>query len=284
VGVTTRAVRTALGIAAAVAIIAMSLGSASLAPVGVQDDGAMDHAVARLVELAAGSTWVEAGAVTTSEVVTQGTIAGDFMSAAAALQDVHDDLVELFVTADDGSRPADAAVAQAARGLLLLEEAYGALAVASTAIPLYTYDEDDVFNGADPDLLHLTKGWELLAEAHARLATAYSVLVNDESLERSARDGVARLLAELRAYETAARPALHELFSEYATQELYTLDRFKGGLPGDAPARVITVACLPAGSLFDIDPSASFVTTTDCPALPSPDLPDFTVDAEPDAG
>lgn len=204
------------------------------------------------------------------------TLDGDFSGAEAMLGAVSDRLRDLYIDASDTDAPA---VADAARSLLELAEAYRLLARWETydlAFPLDGEDGEGVATGADEVYGVAEAGLHLLLDAHSRRLAAY------ETLRTANVAGDVDAAALVEGYEeevqfaAEVRPALHRALSLDTTQVARVTDRFTTTGPGaEARARVARVECVSRRNRTAADHRNNGTVapaTKDCPDVPEPSV------------
>lgn len=230
----------------------------------------------------AGDLSVEVAADATS-VSQGGRLTGDFVGASVLYESVHDRVLNLYVSADESPGPVAAAVADAARSILLAEESLQKLAEFEDydlGRALGSVDTQSVATGADPALGLLEGALAAYESSQVRAFGAYDVLQNapeaasaEQDLFALRRDEVGRFLddtlADIRAY--LGRPT---------TAVLSYSSRFEGA-NGEARARSLQYVCIDR-NLYEIaDPDTntlpddaefmlygSPLEAGDCPDLP----------------
>lgn len=265
--------------AVALAALVLAAGGPRLAatqtPVAAADPGSQEEApgeagfVERLVALEQEVPPLPPETVTVDDDASWGRLQGDFAGAKVLLDTVADRARDLFVEASDADGPVAAAVADGARGILELGEAYDLLATWEAydlPFPLEGSDAEGVATGADEAYGLAEAGLRLLLEAHARRLEAFAALHRAAPSGPTATVVAARHDAEV-AFDSDVRPALHRALSLDTTAVAHVLDRFTTTAPGvEARARTTHVACVPRA---DEPPPAG----EDAPDGPGPDHP-----------
>ncbi len=205
---------------------------------------------------------------------------GDFIREHAALEDIHDEALQLFIDGDEAGGDLGDAVADAARAVLLIEEGYERWAQLELVVPFDAEDDLGVSTGTDAVRSLAEQGIDLVQEGQARLEAAYLRLLPLEftSAQEARLEAAA---AKARDYQATGEPALRHYAGDVTTQEILEVDRFEG-TTGTAKARWVTYVCIPRGSANALSPEAlaaalanslTFVAD-DCPNFPDPELLD----------
>lgn len=272
--------RTGAGIVAAgvAGAVALALGGTAIAGV-LQGEATGDAAlIDRLVAIEQELPPLPPDTVDLAPEETWATFTGDFTGARVALDAVTDDARQLFVDAEQADGPIATAVADVARGILVLRSGYQYLAEWETndlAFPLDAEDDESVATGADELYGVAQTGFSLLLDARARALAAYAVLRDAEAADPEDREVLDRRYQESLAFDADMKPQIHRALSFETTQVMRTVSRFVGGAPGtSARARVMTVVCIDrelfrTAEVLDAEGAAALVTTPadDCPAL-----------------
>lgn len=205
------------------------------------------------------------------------TFTGDFTGARVALDAVAEDARDLFVDAEQADGPVADAVAEAARGMLVLRSGYQQLAAWETndlTFPLDT-DDDGVATGADELYGVAQTGFSLVLDARARALPAYAVLRDADAADPEDRAVLEERYERSADFDASTKPLIHQALSFETTQVMRTVSRFVSTAPGTSSrARSMTVVCIDreayqAAELVDAEGAAALVTTPadDCPDL-----------------
>lgn len=278
---TTR-MRTGLMVAlTVVAVGAAALGTAAAATALQEGDRSPEGLIDRLVALEGDLPPRLPSEVIISEEETWAEFPGDFTGARVAYDAVADDARQLFIDAEEGEGPVPAAVADAARAILLEREAYDLLAEWKShdlAFPLDASDSLGVATGADEPYGKAETGLRLMLDANERAVTAYEILRDTDLADAAERSVFEAAYAEARAYESDTRPLIHAAISEQSTQVIRRLDRFDTTAPGtEARARTYRFVCIDREAFVDAEEGAfelpeSLVALEQLPAADCPDL------------
>lgn len=269
--------RAGIGVVA-VGAVALAITGSALAGV-LQEDGTSDTAlIERLVALEQQLPDLPPTTVDVLPDQTWATFTGDFTGASVALDAVADEARGLFVDAEQADGPVAVAVAEVARGVLVLRSGYQYLAAWETndlTFPLDTADDDGVATGADEQYGVAQTGFSLVLDARARALAAYAVLRDAEAADPEHRELLERRYEESLAFDAELKPEIHRALSFETTQVMRTVSRFVSSAPGTAArARMMTVVCIDreafqTAEVLDVEGAAALVTTPadDCPAL-----------------
>lgn len=186
--------------------------------------------------------------VTVPDDATWGAVEGDFTGVRAQLTTLEPDLRRLFIDADATHGEVADAIANVARGWLLLWEGYESLAAWETndlAFPLDTTDDDGVATGAD-DLRGLAEhGLALVLEGRERHLDGYVALREQGPAEPAAQARLDARADQAETFHAEVRPLIHRLRSLPTTQLLVPVERFTSQAPGiEARARSFTMTCV----------------------------------------
>lgn len=271
-------VGTGLVLAGLAGAVALAVAGTAVAT-ALQDDGSSDEAlIDRLVALERELPVLPPDTVDVDPAETWATMTGDFTGARVALDAVVDEARSLFVDAEQADGPVATAVAEVARGILVLRTGYQHLAAWETndlTFPLETLDDDEVATGADELYGVAQTGFSLVLDARARTLPAYAVLRDADAADPEDRTVLDERYEAALAFDSDTKPAIHRALSFETTQVMRTVSRFVSTAPGtEARARAMTVVCIDretyqAAELLDAEETAALVT------LPADDCPDL---------
>lgn len=264
----------------AVAAATLVLGGPAIGVV-LQDGTSDEQLIDRLVAIEQQLPSLPPETVDVVPDETWATFTGDFTGARVALDTVADDARDLFITAEESGGPVASAVAEVARGILVLRHGYQYLAEWEThdlTFPLDATDEDDVATGADELYGAAQTGFALVMDGRGRTLPGYAILRDAE-----AADADEKALFDTRYqleldFEASTKAALARAASFPSTQVMAPVERFVSTAPGtEARARAVTVVCIDreayeAAGVVDAEAVAALVT------VPADDCPDIDND------
>lgn len=269
-----------LGLAGIVVALAVA-GSGTTALVMAAQDGGPGGAIDRLIALEQKLPPWPPDAVLVDDATTWGEFTGDFVGAKVQFDAIEEEARDLFVSADKLKDADGQAVAEVARAILVLQEAYTHLANAESKdliFPLDTFDDFDTSTGADPSVGWYEAGFELYYDAIERAKPAYELLAVASAADATEQAYFNGRYETMVAAEVELIPNLRLAMSDPSTQVQFTLDRFESTAPGqNARARSMRITCLDreayelavaAGAdpaLLDALLAESDVITVDCP-------------------
>lgn len=262
------------------AIAAAALGTAAAATALQEADRSPEGLIDRLVEIAGDLPPALPAEVLISEDETWAEFPGDYTGARVAYDAVADDARQLFIDAEEADGPVPAAVADAARAILIQREAYGLLAEWEShdlSFPLESSDSLGVATDVDELYGVAETGLRLLLDANERAVTAYEILRDTEAADASERSFLDAAYATALAYESDTRPLIHRAISEQTTQVIRPVDRFETTAPGtEARARTYRFVCIDreayGSSEVDLSLPEGLAALEQVPAADCPDL------------
>ena len=277
--------RSAVAGIAALAVLAVMVGAqVASAQQEAQQSAADSELLERLAELESQLPAAPPPAsIVSPEGEKWGAVEGDFTAARAQLTTLEPDLRRLFVDADAANGEVADAVANVARGWLLLWEAYEPLSAWESndlAFPLDTRDDDQVATGADTPRGLADKGLTLVLQGRTRHLAGYVALRDLGTAEADLQAQLDDRAHEAEAFYGKDRVLLHKLLAqESSAQLLVPVERFTSSAPGiEARARSYTVTCMERsdylaangadGATEVADANSEAPTTPDCPDLP----------------
>lgn len=262
------------GIATALAVALV--GGAATATLQQGGDGAL---VDRLVELERQLPALPPdapGDVTVVVDQTWGDVSGDFFGASVALDGLAEQARDLFVDADEAGDDTADAVADAARAVLDLRQAYQHLAAWEShdlSLAVGTPAGTDASTFADERYGRAATGLDLLERAHQRRVGAYRVLRDAAAASDEAKNHFDVQFQAERAFAADVLPRIRRVVSARTTRLLVTTGRFRSATPGDeARARSMTVACVDRDAYTAVRDSAAALVAGG--ALAQPELPE----------
>ncbi len=266
-------------ITAVVALLASGVAATALQGTGSASPGDL---VASLAKIEAQVDSLPPDDVTVDADATWAQLSGDFVGANVALDTVADEARALFVQASDVGGDVARAVADAARGLLVLRQGYSLLAeweAGDLELPIGSPTGDDASVYADERRGKAEAGLRLLLDAQSRRADAFAVL-RDAATDDQVRSVLNVRYQQATHFEQEVLPALLEGMSQDSAQVLRPVSRFQTNAPGtESRAQVMKIVCVDreayiAGELGTLDDPAQLAAleanpSADCPALPN---------------
>lgn len=241
------------GLRVGVVLLAAATVAAALVAGGVTSSLAAQASPAeltqRLAELEQQVPTLPPQSVQISEDQTWAEFPGNYRGTNVQLEELAPQARDLFVDASDADGEVAAAVADAARGLLVLQQGYELLARwedADLQFPVGGTDAEGVATGADARYGTAEAGLRLLLDGRDRRQPAFGTLADAGVPSQEARQLFGSRLDVLQGFELNLRPDIKRALSLPTTQQVVPVQRFETDAPGNqARARSMTFVCVP---------------------------------------